>query len=60
MNLIVSGIVDGINEHNSIVNSIIVGADDWTAEISFIASNDQSNSTMSCRFITGFPHWNSI
>ena len=38
MNLIVSSIVGGVNEHNSIVNS--VGVDDWTTEGETIASND--------------------
>ena len=37
MNLIVSGIVGGINEQNNIVNNVC--ADDWTAERAIIASN---------------------
>ena len=37
MTLIVSGIVGGVSEHNSIVNS--VGVDDWTAKRTTIASN---------------------
>ena len=37
MSLIVSSIVGGVNEQNSIVNTMCV--DNWTAKLSAIASN---------------------
>ena len=37
MSSIVSSIVGGVNEQNSIVNTVCV--DNWTAELSTIASN---------------------
>ena len=41
MNLIVSSIVGGVSEHNSIVI-----AHDWTAESAIIASNELSDGKM--------------
>ena len=38
MNLTVSGIVGGVNEHNSIVNTVCV--DDWAVKSAIKASND--------------------
>ena len=42
MNLTVSGIVGGVNDHNSTVK-IFVCADDWAAELAVKASNGLSS-----------------
>ena len=54
MNLIVSSIVGGVNEHNSIVNS--VGVDDLTADRAIIASDEFLDQIWSHRkFLTSVP-----
>ena len=54
MNLIVSSIVEYVNEHNIIVNS--VGVDDWTAKMWTITSNEFLDQIWSRRkFLTSIP-----
>ena len=49
MSLIVSSIVGGINEQNSIVKNVCV--DDWTAELAIIVSDESY--TVAIQVITG-------
>ena len=58
MNLTVSSIIGGVNEHNSIVNNVC--AHDWTADRPIIASNGGIQEWGKCLHLHLVGVWNIV